>query len=503
MAQRIEMLVQKVLGGLRDIKITQKGAWYGQTYDLREHINWLGLRSVFYVLSHNDLGAFFIVARPLEMGRGGDYTAVWFFIPKGIVVPGEELVRLVATAQDDMLSGTDNYDNLDPLLARAWPDDNVVDGRNVRPTEQSAVRFFGTGTGHDYLGPLIMEGIHQSCYLQHPTVFFIDVQARPVLNAQALSQLADLTTVASERYATLLPPVNGTLPPGVAAYVGGQLLTAPVRVSKGTHVQVRLKREGFDDVMLDDHVTADHALLLPAGIVWWRNIPFSAFKVYYKEKPVADHQLLLNGRPLVKGQVLKMKEEELVGVRVQVSRKGCEPFDARFNLLGAPPRIDLRPKGKTSASQATGGDIVIPQQLIKPLAVWSLLLLVAGFALGWFLKPVPKPGPVPAEVVETPRDTVDRAPYLVPPADTVPQEIEEETPTEEHDTVAPTATAADEPQQPSKADEPRTRPDDDFPPPDGDHRQGPPPPGNGNPPPPKPDGDHRPGPPQPPSGNNP
>lgn len=36
---KIELLIQKAHGGLTDVFVTNKGAWYGKTYDMRNYIS--------------------------------------------------------------------------------------------------------------------------------------------------------------------------------------------------------------------------------------------------------------------------------------------------------------------------------------------------------------------------------------------------------------------------------------------------------------------------------
>ena len=40
---KIELLIQKAHGGLTDVFVTNKGAWYGKTYDMRNYKSHLQL----------------------------------------------------------------------------------------------------------------------------------------------------------------------------------------------------------------------------------------------------------------------------------------------------------------------------------------------------------------------------------------------------------------------------------------------------------------------------
>ena len=83
---KIELLIQKAHGGLTDVFVTNKGAWYGKTYDMRNYISHLRLSKLFYVLNYHENGAYFSIVRPLNVGRTGDYMAAWIYIPNSITV---------------------------------------------------------------------------------------------------------------------------------------------------------------------------------------------------------------------------------------------------------------------------------------------------------------------------------------------------------------------------------------------------------------------------------
>jgi hypothetical protein len=111
---KIELLVQKAQGGLRDIYITNKGEWYRKTYDMRNYISKLHLGNLFYVLILIHQGH---SSQLYAVGcrRSGDYEAAWFFIPSTISVLADDLIKIVSLAQQDILNGTEQFDNLSPL----------------------------------------------------------------------------------------------------------------------------------------------------------------------------------------------------------------------------------------------------------------------------------------------------------------------------------------------------------------------------------------------------
>ena len=113
---KIELLIQKAHGGLTDVFVTNKGAWYGKTYDMRNYISHLRLSKLFYVLNYHENGAYFSIVRPLNVGRTGDYMAAWIYIPNSITVASEDLLKLISLVQEKITSGVEQYDNLRPFL---------------------------------------------------------------------------------------------------------------------------------------------------------------------------------------------------------------------------------------------------------------------------------------------------------------------------------------------------------------------------------------------------
>lgn len=131
---KIELLIQKAHGGLTDVFVTNKGAWYGKTYDMRNYISHLHLSRLFYVLNYHATGIYFSIVKPLNVGRTGDYMAAWIYIPNSITVASEDLLKLVSLVQEKIVSGVEQYDNLRPLLDSSYPDLLYIDCMPVRQT---------------------------------------------------------------------------------------------------------------------------------------------------------------------------------------------------------------------------------------------------------------------------------------------------------------------------------------------------------------------------------
>ena len=196
---KIELLVQKAQGGLRDVYITNKGEWYRKTYDMRNYISKLHLGNLFYVLNYNPLGTFFTIVRPLDVGRSGDYEAAWIFIPSTISVLADDLIKIVSLAQQDIVNGTEQFDNLSPLLNNVYPDLQYIDYNPIQQTPALAYRLYGQNTDYVYLGSLLQKGIDQSYYKKYQAVFFFDLATRNSIPSQIISQMADLSKMGFEQ----------------------------------------------------------------------------------------------------------------------------------------------------------------------------------------------------------------------------------------------------------------------------------------------------------------
>ena len=190
---KIELLIQKAHGGLTDVFVTNKGAWYGKTYDMRNYISHLRLSKLFYVLNYHENGAYFSIVRPLNVGRTGDYMAAWIYIPNSITVASEDLLKLISLVQEKITSGVEQYDNLRPFLDNTYPDLQYVDYMPVRQSEALAYRMYGQNTDFVYLGNLLAQGLDQSYYKKYKAVFFLDIPARNEVQPSVLQQMCDFS----------------------------------------------------------------------------------------------------------------------------------------------------------------------------------------------------------------------------------------------------------------------------------------------------------------------
>ncbi len=320
---KIELLVQKAQGGLHDIYITNKGEWYRKTYDMRNYINKLHLCNLFYALNSNESGVFFTIVRPLDVGRSGDYEAIWIFIPITIRVNPKDFVNLVSLAQQDMLNGTDNYSNLAPLLNNYYQDIPFIEYNHVEKTQQIAYFLYGQNTDYVYLGSLLEKGIDQPYYKKYQTVFFIDINTRNAIPETTLSQMTDLSHNRIERTALLFPP-QGELKGGTEIFVGNTRFSdLPLKVLCGSKVTLRLRRPGYAEVITNISVTQPRQVFSITGNVPWRKIiPFDMFRVVCKGQNLIAPKIFVNGQLLLENHPLEIPEQTAMSAKVEVSKSG-------------------------------------------------------------------------------------------------------------------------------------------------------------------------------------
>lgn len=378
MGNKLEILVQKAQGGLRDMKISRKGAWYNKTFDLRNYINHLQISNVFYMLAYNELGAFFTVIRPLAVGRTGDYDAVWIFMDKGITVPASDITNLIAYAQQDLLSGGENYDNLDAFVQKAYPANNFLDIETVQKSGKQAFRVFGQGTPYPYLADIINRDLNQNYYKHYDAVFFFDLATASAMNPSIRSQLADLSNMPFEPTGILYPPTEGANPNRIEVYWNRQPFRVPIRVRQNHALQFLLHRPGFKDVTTNLSVTVPQQnFSFPNNLPWERIVKFDDFRVSCKGKTLSGFVLKVNGQVLRSGASLCIPASQCANAVITVTKQGLQDYRGTCNLLTLEKHnifmseID-RPKKKILSGAAIK---------VIGLLLWSAVMVFLGYFL--------------------------------------------------------------------------------------------------------------------------
>ena len=378
MENKLEILVQKAQGGLRDLKISRKGAWYNKTFDLRNYINHLQISNVFYMLAYNELGAFFTVIRPLAVGRTGDYDAVWIFMDKDITVPASDITNLIAYAQQDLLSGGENYDNLDAFVQKAYPANNFLDIETVQKSGKQAFRVFGQGTPYPYLADIINRDLNQNYYKHYDAVFFFDLATASAMNPSIRSQLADLSNMPFEPTGILYPPTEGANPNRIEVYWNRQPFRVPIRVRQNHALQFLLHRPGFKDVTTNLSVTVPQQnFSFPNNLPWERIVKFDDFRVSCKGKTLSGFVLKVNGQVLRSGASLCIPASQCANAVITVTKQGLQDYRGTCNLLTLEKHkifmseID-RPKKKILSSTAIK---------VIGLLLWSAVMVFLGYFL--------------------------------------------------------------------------------------------------------------------------
>ncbi len=378
MENKLEILVQKAQGGLRDLKISRKGAWYNKTFDLRNYINHLHISNVFYMLAYNELGAFFTVIRPLAVGRTGDYDAVWIFMDKNITVPASDITNLIAYAQQDLLSGGENYDNLDAFVLKVYPTNNFLDIESVQKSGKQAFRVFGQGTPYPYLADIINRDLNQNYYKHYDAVFFFDLATASAMNPSVRSQLADLSNMPFEPTGILYPPTEGANPNRIEVYWNRQPFRVPIRVRQNHALQFLLHRPGFKDVTTNLSVTVPQQnFSFPNNLPWERIVKFDDFRVSCKGKALSGFVLMVNGQVLRSGASLCIPASQCANAVITVTKQGLQDYRGTCNLLTLEKHnifmseID-RPKKKILSGAAIK---------VIGLLLWSAVMVLLGYVL--------------------------------------------------------------------------------------------------------------------------
>ena len=383
---KIELLIQKAHGGLTDVFVTNKGAWYGKTYDMRNYISHLHLSRLFYVLNYHATGIYFSIVKPLNVGRTGDYMAAWIYIPNSITVASEDLLKLVSLVQEKIVSGVEQYDNLRPLLDSSYPDLLYIDCMPVRQTEALAYRMYGQNTDFVYLGNLLAQGLDQSYYKKYKAVFFLDIPARNEVPPSVLQQMYDLSRNGFEQPAYLFPPQ--TLPvAGMELFVNQvPFRDKPLKTILGSKLNILLHRTGYKDVVLAVNICKPRqSFLLQNEILWEKEINAQMFHVMFKGRLAMQYQLFVNGNLVSSDHSISIHEQEARNARVEVMKPGCANYQGYLNLTQplthtiVLQELPIRSASHTSKSNSS---VFASKKFLLGMIVYTVIVFFAGICLG-------------------------------------------------------------------------------------------------------------------------
>lgn len=383
---KIELLIQKAHGGLTDVFVTNKGAWYGKTYDMRNYISHLHLSRLFYVLNYHATGIYFSIVKPLNVGRTGDYMAAWIYIPNSITVASEDLLKLVSLVQEKIVSGVEQYDNLRPLLDSSYPDLLYIDCMPVRQTEALAYRMYGQNTDFVYLGNLLAQGLDQSYYKKYKAVFFLDIPARNEVPPSVLQQMYDLSRNGFEQPAYLFPPQ--TLPvAGMELFVNQvPFRDKPLKTILGSKLNILLHRTGYKDVVLAVNICKPRqSFLLQNEILWEKEINAQMFHVMFKGRLAMQYQLFVNGNLVSSDHSISIREQEARNARVEVMKPGSANYQGYLNLTQplthtiVLQELPIRSASHTSKSNSS---VFASKKFLLGMIVHTVIVFFAGICLG-------------------------------------------------------------------------------------------------------------------------
>lgn len=383
---KIELLIQKAHGGLTDVFVTNKGAWYGKTYDMRNYISHLHLSRLFYVLNYHATGIYFSIVKPLNVGRTGDYMAAWIYIPNSITVASEDLLKLVSLVQEKIVSGVEQYDNLRPLLDSSYPDLQYIDCMPVRQTEALAYRMYGQNTDFVYLGNLLAQGLDQSYYKKYKAVFFLDIPARNEVPQSVLQQMYDLSRNGFEQPAYLFPPQ--TLPvEGMELFVNQvPFRDKPLKTILGSKLNILLHRTGYKDVVLSVNICKPRqSFLLQNEILWEKEINAQMFHVMFKGRLAMQYQLFVNGNLVSSDHSISIREQEARNARVEVMKPGCTNYQGYLNLtqpLTHTIVLQEFPIRSASHTSKSNSSVFASKKFLLGMIVYTVIVFFAGICLG-------------------------------------------------------------------------------------------------------------------------
>lgn len=383
---KIELLIQKAHGGLTDVFVTNKGAWYGKTYDMRNYISHLHLSRLFYVLNYHATGIYFSIVKPLNVGRTGDYMAAWIYIPNSITVASEDLLKLVSLVQEKIVSGVEQYDNLRPLLDSSYPDLQYIDCMPVRQTEALAYRMYGQNTDFVYLGNLLAQGLDQSYYKKYKAVFFLDIPARNEVPQSVLQQMYDLSRNGFEQPAYLFPPQ--TLPvAGMELFVNQvPFRDKPLKTILGSKLNILLHRTGYKDVVLSVNICKPRqSFLLQNEILWEKEINAQMFHVMFKGRLAMQYQLFVNGNLVSSDHSISIREQEARNARVEVMKPGCANYQGYLNLtqpLTHTIVLQELPFRSASHTSKSNSSVFASKKFLLGMIVYTVIVFFAGICLG-------------------------------------------------------------------------------------------------------------------------
>lgn len=383
---KIELLIQKAHGGLTDVFVTNKGAWYGKTYDMRNYISHLHLSRLFYVLNYHATGIYFSIVKPLNVGRTGDYMAAWIYIPNSITVASEDLLKLFSLVQEKIVSGVEQYDNLRPLLDSSYPDLLYIDCMPVRQTEALAYRMYGQNTDFVYLGNLLAQGLDQTYYKKYKAVFFLDIPARNEVPPSVLQQMYDLSRNGFEQPAYLFPPQ--TLPvAGMELFVNQvPFRDKPLKTILGSKLNILLHRTGYKDVVLSVNICKPRqSFLLQNEILWEKEINAQMFHVMFKGRLAMQYQLFVNGNLVSSDHSISIREQEARNARVEVMKPGCANYQGYLNLtqpLTHTIVLQELPIRNASHTSKSNSSVFASKKFLLGMIVYTVVVFFAGICLG-------------------------------------------------------------------------------------------------------------------------
>lgn len=286
---------------------------------------------------------FFLVSIMPICGRPNDICAYYLFVPKDVIIEGEELLavfRKFASADDKM-----------DIMTQVATVDYPVRQHPIKYKMSPSVRKWAYRCYDNdiKLSEIIGRKRYQSYYDKFNAIFLVDSRSdiKPIEN----SVLVNLTDYNLVEMVTMMPPSKETLQRifGISNITicyeskNGELKELPdLLIPKGEKLSLWATRKKFEPIRCIMVANNDYeeGILTVEGTRWYRNIKHDFFSVKDRNNPfsiVNDATIIINGCELgVQG--LRMSEADCSCCTIRVVAPGFEQWPAnihpaRFNII--------------------------------------------------------------------------------------------------------------------------------------------------------------------------
>ena len=354
---KIDIAVSITSEGRQDpICDSQKNSeWSKRCFDVRPLMKLV--QGSFLCIYFEENACILIYVAPAEMGRGGDNTAVYFYIPKTAKISGQDILD-VRKKIVELLNKKEKieYSVLSNIVSKEYDERKypLPYKVNTLDPEKNAFRV----VSDDSKLIEVFDQLHQDYYANYKYIFLVD---KKIEN----SSMDDLTDDPLVKTCVLIPPtkenIEKSLGSGVTLSLDGHPFTEHQRSYEGAKLPLVAQREGFEAKRLGDIEAKEEEqqITIPDNeeSEWFKVIDKSKFKVYddYLKRDIDESRvhIRINGQELGKdGLKQSEKEWEKCKLSIEVDEYDNIPVPENSQLLsnGFIP-IKMSKKNKKQKSQ--------------------------------------------------------------------------------------------------------------------------------------------------------